>query len=208
MTELPPLGSGYCDAALLERALSYALGAVHAVAPDSMACPTPCRRWNLRTLLEHLIDSLAALHEGLAAGCVGPGPVGLDDLGDPSYIEGDPSSTDLGTVFRDRAGRLLGALCAEHPPDRVITIRDRSLTVEVAAGAGAIEIAAHGWDVARACGRPGQIPPLLAVDLLEVSRLVITEDNRHPFFGRPVDAGWAPTPSDRLVAFLGRNPQA
>ena len=187
MTELPRVGLPAADAGLLERAIGYALGS-----------PTPCRGWDLRTLLRHLNDSLAALHEGVATGVV--------DL-EPAEPDESPGSADLGAVFRNRAGRLLGALCAESPPGRVITIRDRSLTGEVTAGTGAIEIAAHGWDVAQACGRRGQIPAQLATDLLEVSRMVITDASRHPFFARPVAAAPAASPSDRLVAFLGRGPQ-
>ena len=64
---------------LLGQAIAYALDNVAAITPDLLATPTPCRGWDLRMLLWHSCESLAALREGLAAGRVslaGPAPAG------------------------------------------------------------------------------------------------------------------------------------
>ena len=49
----------------LTTAVSYADGVLEAVTPQLLSRPTPCHAWNLRMLLEHAEESLAALHEGV-----------------------------------------------------------------------------------------------------------------------------------------------
>jgi uncharacterized protein (TIGR03086 family) len=183
---------------LLERAIAYALGAVHAVTPAMLTCPTPCEAWDLRALLHHVDDSLAALHEGIEGPAVGLGP--------SPEAEGRGPATDLAQRFRDRAGRLLGALTRADSHDRVIAVGDLPLTDGILAGAGAVEVAVHGWDVAAACGRPRPVPDQLAVELFSLSRLLVEDGGRAGLFGPPVPVSALAGPSDRLVAFLGRDP--
>jgi uncharacterized protein (TIGR03086 family) len=183
---------------LLERAIGYALGSVVAVTPQLLARPTPCSRWDLRALLCHVNDSLAVLYEGVATGCVGSDAV-------PTGAT-DPGATDPAVTFRRRAGRVLAAWTAAAPRDRAIAIGDCPLTASIVAGTGAVEIAAHGWDVSRACGQRRPIPPGLALDLLDISRLLVTDTTRDQQFAPAVIVSPRAAPGDRLVAFLGRRP--
>ena len=183
---------------LLERAVGYALGSVAAVAPRLLSRPTPCSDWDLRMLLQHVNDSLAVLCEGIDTGHIGPDPATDHDNG---------PAADLAATFRDRARRLLGAWTSTSRHDQVIAIVDRPLPASVVAGAGAIEIAVHGWDISRACGQRRPIPPALASDILAICPLVITETTRHPQFAAPVVVSPLASASDRLVAFLGRRPE-
>jgi uncharacterized protein (TIGR03086 family) len=182
---------------LLERAIGYALGSVAGVAPRLLSRPTPCSDWDLRALLQHVNDSLAALSEAADTGRIGP---------DPAADEGDGRRADLATMFRDRARRLLGAWASASHHHQVIAIVDRPLLTSVVAGTGAIELAVHGWDISRACGQHRPIPPTLAADLLAICPLLVTEDTRHPQFAARVAVSPIASTSDRLVAFLGRHP--
>lgn len=182
---------------LLERAISYALGSVEAVTQGSLSRPTPCAGWDLRMLLQHVNDSLEVLHNGIDAGCVGLGP---------PPDGGGELATDLLATFRSRACRLLGAWTAAGHDDRVIAIADQPMLASVLAGAGALDIAVHGWDIARACGRHRPIPSALAIDILKISRVVVMDGDRFPLFAAPVPVSASASPSDRLVAFLGRRP--
>jgi hypothetical protein len=76
------------------------------------------------------------------------------------------------------------------------------------AGAGALEIAVHGWDMSRACGHCQPIPPTLAAGLLAIAPLLVPGTDRHPLFATPVSVPPEAGLSDQLVAFLGRSPQA
>lgn len=73
---------------------------------------------------------------------------------------------------------------------------------------GAVEFAVHGWDVNQACGRDRPLPPDLAIELLTVAPLVVPGSDRSPLFDRPVAVGGTATPTDRLVAYCGRDPRS
>ncbi|MFS2295413.1 MAG: TIGR03086 family protein, partial [Actinomadura sp.] len=144
---------------LLERAVGFALASVRAVTPAMMPRRTPCASWNLEMLLLHLDDSLTALYEGAASGRVAlerPPPAG----------DGEPVSS-----VRLSAVRLLRATGA---PARV-GVGDRGLGRDLMAAAGAVEVAAHGWDVAQASGERRPVPAGLADDLLGVCPLVVPQ---------------------------------
>jgi len=206
-------------AGLLEPALGYALAVAAAITPEVLPQPTPCQGWDVRMLLRHASESLVALHEGIDAGRVGLRPAPDDPAGDPAQ------------VFRDRAGRLLaawpGPVSAGLAPagrtgadsarggaspagtggqEEIIAIADRQLTLGVLIMVGALELAVHGWDLSRACGDRAPIPGTLATCLLDISPLLVPRTGRDPLFGPPVTVPPLATPSDQLVAYLGRNP--
>lgn len=190
---VPPSG-----VAAFQRALRYALVASGLVTPEQMGRPTPCRGWDLRMLLLHATDSLAALAEGLDDGRVrlpaetaGPGP--LADAG-----------TDPGSVFRWRALRLLGSCSRANLAGGVITVGGCPMAPTLLVATGALEIAVHGWDIAQACGSREPIPGPLAAGLLRAAPLLITEADRQQLFAAPVRVPAAASASDRLTAFLGR----
>jgi uncharacterized protein (TIGR03086 family) len=177
---------------LLEHAVGYALATAALATPRLLPRPTPCAGWDLRTLVLHAGDSLGVLAEAMHAGQVGPGPA-PDDEPDPL------------AHLRRRARALLGA-CATAAGERRVAIGDRELTVSVAAAAGAIEIAVHGWDISAACGVRRPVPPGLAAALLPIAPLLIPRAARAGLFADPVPVPGPADPSDRLVAFLGRRP--
>jgi uncharacterized protein (TIGR03083 family) len=205
---------------LLSAALEYALQAAAPAGPWLLARPTPCRDWDLRMLLRHVAESLAVLQEGLTSRRIAlhPGP-------EDAAVTADPLA-----AFRDRAARLLAASLAHdggpgdgtgperhgHPVNGlcraaalahgVILIGGHWLPGDIAAGAGALEVAMHGWDIALACGRPEPIPGPLAARLLQLSPLLVPAGGRAPLFAEPVPVPAAAGPSDQLAAFLGRPP--
>jgi uncharacterized protein (TIGR03086 family) len=181
--------------ALLARAIDYALVGLDAVSADDLGRPTPCAGWDLRALLDHLNDSLLALHEAAALGQVYP------DGGDYAAGAADPVA-----VLRDRARRLVGAW-TPPAPRREVAFGELSLTTAVVTATGALEVAVHGWDVARACGVDATIPAGLADDMLDVVPLLVSAADRPDRFAAAVEPPSGAAPGDRLVAFLGRPPQ-
>jgi uncharacterized protein (TIGR03086 family) len=178
----------------LEHALRYAAAAAEPVTLDLMRWPTPCRDWDVRTLLLHAGESLAALAEGLDGG-----HIALQPQSDCLDLEPDPAG-----AFRDRAGRLLRSCRGAGRVREIVTIADCPMAPGVLVLAGALEIAAHGWDISQACGCREPIPDALALDLLQVAPFLVTTADRHVLFAPPVSVTAAASPSDRLAAFLGR----
>jgi len=185
-------------ARLLEPSVSYALGVVLAVTPELLSRPTPCREWDLRMLLRHSSESVAAIGAGIEAG-----RVGLDPAAEDADLAADPAR-----AFRDRARQLLDAWTSPRRQRQVIEIAGCPLAASVLAATAALEVAVHGWDITRACGQHQPIPPTLALDLLVIAPMLVPGTGRHPLFAAPVTVAATASPSDRLAAFLGRTPQA
>jgi len=190
--------TGLLGTSQLAGALRYALVAVEPVTAAQLTEPTPCRGWDLRALLLHMSDSLAAIGEGLCAGRVSLDPPDAGPVGDP-----------VAAVTRG-ASQLL-ARCKAGPaqvgaptPEGDVLIAGCPLTTGLLCSVGAIEIAMHAWDVSQACctGRP--IPEQLAGELLRTAAELIYPDERAPQFALPRHVPVTASASDRLAGFLGR----
>ncbi len=197
MTQPAPTAGPADGARLLEPSISYALGAVLAVTPQLLSRPTPCRGWDLRMLLRHTSESLAAIGEGIEAGHVGLDPAAEDD-----DLAADPAR-----AFRDRACQLLEAWTSPGHQRQVIEIAGCPLAASIMAATAALEIAVHGWDISRACGQRQPIPRALATSLLVIAPALVPRTSRHPLFAAPVTMPATAGPSDQLAAFLGRTPR-
>lgn len=185
--------------ALLERATSYTLGSLRLVRRESLPWPTTCTGWDLRMLLAHMDDSLMALEEAADIGYVS-----LDTSVD---VEADidlPAVDQVGAL-RHRACRMLGAWTRELDSEES-SVGGYAMPSSLLTRAGAIEIAVHGWDVARACRSDRPLPEELAAELWSCARELVSSEDRPHRFGAPLEVSpWAST-SDRLLAFLGRRP--
>ena len=185
-------------AALLDEAIGFALGAVHAVPAERLDGPTPCADWTLRALLLHVADSLEALCDGLGTGRLDvPAPVGHTAVA----AHDDPI-----TCLHDQATRLRDVWAARAERRRPVMIAGAALDPRIVLGVGAVELAVHGWDICRACGVQRPIPPGLALELAGICTLVVTAETRHPEFAAAVAVPHRACPSDQLVAYLGRDP--
>jgi uncharacterized protein (TIGR03086 family) len=200
MTGARPAAALSGGVALLERALCYALSQLHAVTSADLARPTPCPEWDLRGLLMHMDDSLIALQEALDLAWVD-----IEGSGEAERTYG-PADSGIALVgrLRDHASRLLGALA--EAGEGLVWVGGLPVPKSIVTSAGAVDVAVHGWDVARACGRPQPIPERLAAEMLEISPLLITCADRPALFAAPVPVPHPASASDRLVAYLGRDP--
>jgi len=183
---------------LLESAVSYALAGASLVTAQLLPLPTPCAAWDLATLLDHVSDSMGALHEAITVGGVGA------RAAHPSYSR--PGSDPV-ALLRGQAARLLDGCAAAGPAERRVAIWGRELTASMVAVTGAIEIAVHGWDIWVAAGAHRPVPPRLAGVLLPIAPLLITPGCRPGLFANPVRLPRPAGPGDQLVAFLGRQPR-
>lgn len=180
------------DVELLERALGWARGALVGVADDEAGRPTPCAGWVLTDLLVHMVDTFEVVTELSLGRMVGVGP---------------PPSSTRPSVLADHLSVLGGALLEgwlRGPPPGPLCVGERRLEPEVAVEVAALEIAVHGWDVARARGLSTPFPPLLAAALLPVAVERVPRVGRGGHFAAPVTPR-ATDPASLLLAHLGRS---
>jgi uncharacterized protein (TIGR03083 family) len=209
---------------LLERAIRYALSAAGHTTPQLLTEPTPCTGWDLGTLLLHLGESFDTLAGSLRARTLDPGPGrsgaegpagapsapdGGDLLNGQEPLEhGEPrSDRELVAGLAGRAAALLWACAEVRGGQEPVAAGDLRLTTGVVAITGAIEVAVHGWDISMACGTGGPVPSRLATELLPYAALLVPRHARPGLFADPVPVPRRSCSGDRLVAFLGRQPQ-
>jgi len=195
-----PGGHVLAGAELLERAVAYTRGALQLVPGTDLHAPTPCPGWDLHALLRHMNDALAAFTEAAEIG----------------YVDLVPVRADPGLVIVERLRSRACALVAvwsehdvQHEDPGVIGVsRSRTrpeLRSDLLAAAGALEITAHGWDVYRACGVDRPVPAALALELLDVVPVFVTDADRPRRFAARVDVPVHSRPSTKLLAALGRD---
>lgn len=173
---------------LLEASVDHVLAVLDGVTEVDLARATPCPDWDLRALLLHLADAAGRLASGAEPGDPAPAPPGTD----PVVLAAGRSRHLLDVV---RAGLAAGPGAEQ---------RDR---LSGAALGGAIELAAHGWDVATVTGGPS-LPASHATAVLALAEQLVTDEARAAFFGPAVEVGPEAAPGDRFAAFLGRDPAA
>jgi len=191
--ERAPLPTPVEGTALLERAVGYTRTSLQLVAGSDLTARTPCTHWDLLTLLHHMDDSLAAFTDAAEIGYVDLAP----------EQPGEQPGEQLVGRLKGRACALLAAWAASPTPGAV-TVADRAMPSELLAAAGSLEIAVHGWDVARACGVDRPLPAALASELLDVVPLLVGDADRPRRFAEPVVVPPDAAAGSRLLAALGR----
>jgi len=183
-----------------EYAVTSTAEIIKDVRPGQATARTPCTEWDVRTLLGHVIGTLW-LTEGLFTGQppryqMAPGGLPEADLG-----RDDPAA-----AYAEASAAALAAVGAGDALTRVHDTPLGDMPGPVLAGFSTLDITVHGWDLARATGQPADLDGRLAAHVLAFAEQAITPDTRAPRIGpaRPVPAD-APV-TERLVAFLGRQP--
>ncbi|HEY3015766.1 MAG TPA: TIGR03086 family metal-binding protein [Nocardioides sp.] len=173
---------------LLERAVGYTRLRLDDVTAGALANPTPCRDWDLGQLLDHMDDALDAFTEA-STGRV--------------RLEPTPVAGDVLERLRTKACDLLSAWATPYAGAGV-EVADRTMPTDLLLGAGALEIAVHGWDVGQATGHPAPIPVELARELLPLARSLVSDADRPSRFGPALPQAPQARSDQVLLGLLGR----
>lgn len=172
---------------LLERALAYTRAALVSVRPEHLALPTPCKPWRLGDLLAHMEDALDAFAEGA------DGAIGLHSAAPAPLAE-------RVRALQAKACGLLGAWSSATTP--TVLVAGRPVRVDVVTRLAAVEIAVHGWDVARTTGLDEPVPDALGADLLPTALALVRGAAGE--FAPPVPVAADAAGAVRLLAAVGR----
>jgi uncharacterized protein (TIGR03086 family) len=155
-------------------------------AAKQLGTRTPCEEWDVRALLNHLIDSqqyFAATARGEEASLPNPSP--------PALVGDDPvSAYEAIRAETLRAYREPGVVEKTGP----------------SLGIAFVDQLVHGWDLAAATGQDGTMPDDLASAAFTMIDGRLTDDRRGAAFQQAVDVPDDATAQDKLLAYTGRKP--
>ncbi|MFL6156249.1 MAG: TIGR03086 family metal-binding protein [Marmoricola sp.] len=155
-------------------------------AAGQLDASTPCERWDVRDLLNHMLET-QQYFAGSASG-EDVSPPGQDP---PSLLGEDPPSDFQ--AARARTLRVFGedGVIERTGPSLGIAFSDQLL---------------HGWDLATATGQDATMPDGLAEAAYEIVHGAFTDDQREGVFGPEIEVPDDAPAQDRLLAYTGRDP--
>lgn len=170
---------------LYDRASSWTLAKVRG-AVDNMDDRTPCDDWDVRSLLNHMLDT-QRYFTGTARG----EKAALPSRTPPSFISENPvpsfekGRSDLMAAFGepgviDKTGPALG-----------VAFADQLL---------------HGWDLAEGTGQDSTMPEGLPAAAYEMIHGRFTDGQREGMFKPEIAAPPNASPQVKLLAYTGRDP--
>src|SRR4051794_17903735 len=167
---------------LYRRASDWSGSKVNGV--TDLTASTPCTEWNVRDLLNHMLDTqryFAGAATGKDVSPPGPNP--------PDTLSDDPAA-DFAKVRDD----VINAFSPEGVIEKTMP----------ALGIAFADSLLHGWDVATATGQDATMPDGLAQAAYDTIHGRFTDEQRKGIFGpaQPVPAD--ATPQQRLLAYTGR----
>ena len=168
-------------------------GLMAGLSPEHRDMPTPCEKWTVHEVVEHMCQGGNAV----AGSLEGQNPP--DEM--PDVMENGPISGWAATAAH------LGAAAT---PDRLEATHQMSfgeVTGEMALSLIVADHVVHAWDVATATGQDFACSDELASWALQVWQgLVPAEPRSGDRFGPVVETGPDASAVDALVAYTGRQP--
>lgn len=169
-----------------EAALAVCQLVLRDLPPESGAAQTPCVKFTVDDLVEHLLGSVQSL--GSAVGATVP-----DSVGAPWEVR----VADAGQVTLE-AWRT-------HGLDGNVNLLSSEVPAAVGANILAVEFLVHAWDVAHATDRTIEVDDTLSRYVLELARSLIRPQMRDgDRFAAEIEVGPDADNIGRLVAFTGR----
>ena len=183
----------------LFRAADQAVAVVGLVPASRLGEATPCDEYDVRHLTGHVVAVLRRIAYVPGGGHAFDVPSIVLDLPDDGWAgAAAANAADLRAAWSD--GAVL---------DRVLRLPWGEVPGRGAALAYVQELTTHSWDLATALGRVDVLDPRLAeLALVAAQRFVPAQPRGGPIpFGPPVDVAADAPVYERLVAWLGRDPQ-
>jgi uncharacterized protein (TIGR03086 family) len=125
---------------LFRKSIEEAWGCVRSVHENDLPDPTPCTEWDLRTLLNHVVNELLWVPELLAGKTIA-------EVGD--RLDGDLLGSDAPAAYRSAADKALAAAEAADPESIVHLSYGDFPASHYIAEVGS-DVLIHGWDVGQA----------------------------------------------------------
>jgi uncharacterized protein (TIGR03086 family) len=157
-----------------------------ATASDRLDAATPCDEWDVRTLLDHMLETqryFVSSARGEDASPPSPTP--------PKLVSKDPAAD-----FESARQNVL----REFADPKVVEKTGPALGIAFS------DMLLHGWDVARATKQDTRMPDGLAEAAYQMIHGRFTDEERKGVFKPEVQVGEDASPQEKLLAYTGRTP--
>ncbi len=135
-----------------EHAIAGVDERVALIGDDQWESPTPCRDWDVRALVAHLVTEVRWVPYLLAGGTIA-------DAGD--RFSGDQLGDDAKAAWRDASRAASEAVHAEGALDRTVALSYGETSARDYLWQMTVDAAVHSWDLARGIGADEQLDPEL-----------------------------------------------
>lgn len=133
---------------LLSRALDQTGALIAQIRPGQETLPTPCRSWDVRALVNHVVDEMHQFAKVTAGG--ERRHLGVDVIGE-----------DWSGAYREAAQALLAAWRQSGALEQTQRLSIGEVDAGWAVGQHITELSVHAWDIAKATGQPTDLDPEL-----------------------------------------------
>ena len=148
--------------------------------------PTPCDAWDVRTLMNHMVDTQRYFIGAAKGREVSP------PAENPPELLGDDPLADFADVRLAALRAFAGdGVIEKTGPMLGIAFSDQLL---------------HGWDLARATGQNEAMPEGLAASAYEIIHGAFTDEQRQGVFGPEIAVPDSASAQARLLGYTGRDP--
>jgi uncharacterized protein (TIGR03086 family) len=181
----------------LARALEQAQSVLSGVAPSQLGDATPCAKWNVKELSNHIVGG-AMMFGSLTRGETMPEMTGTADF----------TAGDIVSTFNTAKTSLLAAWQEPGVFEREMVFPFATLPAEIAARVQLMEVVVHTWDVAQATGQVESLDNSLAETVLTFAGAMVPESSRNVEgepFGVEVAEPESAAPYAKLAGLMGRN---
>jgi uncharacterized protein (TIGR03086 family) len=168
---------------------------VHLVGDDQWGRPTPCREWDVRALVAHLVDEQRWVPHLVGGGTV-------DDAGE--RFAGDPLGDDPKGAWDAHSAAARKAFGAEGALDHQVTVSYGQISARDYLWQMTVDATVHAWDLARGIGADERLDP-------ELVRRVFTASDKDAemmaasrLFDQPVKVATNADLQTRLLGLFGR----
>ncbi|MFI6320073.1 TIGR03086 family metal-binding protein [Nonomuraea sp. NPDC050556] len=181
---------------LLARALDQTGTLIAAITPSQADLPTPCASWDVRALVNHVVDEV---HQFAV----------ITGGGERNHLGVDVLGASWPDAFAREAAFLLAEWGRPGVLERTVTLPFGEVTAEWVLGQQIAELAGHAWDIARSTGQSvdldGEVGEAAYAWMREVIRPEFRgaeEDGYH--MGPETVVGEDAALYDRIAAYGGR----
>lgn len=183
---------------ILIRAVEQTGRIISGMGVGQLSLSTPCKEWNVRDVVNHLISSLHMFSQAAMGAKFNLEEFGIDRV-----------KYDAAVSYGQEAAKLKIALGRAGVLDQEWQLAFGETPGWLAVDIAIIEFVGHGWDIARATNTKVQLDPELADVALANARELTSQFGRQEgVFAPELPAPEGADAYQRLAAFIGRDPLA